>query len=246
MSNADSEQRRLEEQRDNLQLLNQVMRHDIRNDLQLVGAYAELLEDHVDEAGEEYLDIIKQSTGSAVDLTTTARDLARVMISEEGETRSVSLGAVLSQQIEEFRSGYPAAVVTVEGSIPTVEVVGNDMLDSVFRNLLTNAIQHNDKTPPTVTVSAEVTDANVDVRIADNGPGVPDSRKREIFGRGQKGLESSGAGIGLYLVESLVGTYGGDVRVEDGTGDPPTGSGQQPDDSDPGGAVFVVTLPMAE
>ncbi|TKX53668.1 sensor histidine kinase, partial [Halorubrum sp. SP9] len=34
---------RLKRQRDDLQLLNQVMRHDIRNDLQLVGAYAELL-----------------------------------------------------------------------------------------------------------------------------------------------------------------------------------------------------------
>ncbi|MFW5999892.1 MAG: hypothetical protein ACOCPY_00380, partial [Halorubrum sp.] len=43
---------RLKRQRDDLQLLNQVMRHDIRNDLQLVGAYAELLDDHVDEEGE--------------------------------------------------------------------------------------------------------------------------------------------------------------------------------------------------
>ena len=246
MSDDASEQRRLEEQRDNLQLLNQVMRHDIRNDLQLVGAYAELLEDHVDEEGEAYLDIIKESTESAVDLTATARDLARVMLSGEGETRSVSLDAVLNQQIEEVRSGYPGAVVTVEGSIPNVGVVGNDMLDSVFRNLLTNAIQHNDNTPPTVTISADVTDGDVEVRIADNGPGIPDAQKEEIFGRGEKGLESSGAGIGLYLVESLVGTYGGGVRVEDRVGDPLTGSGQQADDSDPDGAVFVVTLPTAD
>jgi len=225
------EQERLAEQRDDLRLLNQVMRHDIRNDLQLIGAYAELLEDHVDEEGEEYLEIIKESTESATDLTTTARDLARVMLDADSEVRSVSIEGVLAQQVEELRSGHPGAVVAIEGSIPDVEVAGNDMLGSVFRNLLANAIQHNDETPPEVTVSAAERDGSIEVRIADNGPGVPDSQKDEIFGRGEKGLESSGAGIGLYLVQSLVDTYGGDVFVED---------------NDPEGAVFVVELPVAE
>ena len=224
-------QERLAEQRDDLRLLNQVMRHDIRNDLQLIGAYAELLEEHVDEEGVEYLKIIKESTESATDLTATARDLARVMLDTDCEVRSVSIESVLAQQVEELRTGHPGAVVTVEGSIPDVEVAGNDMLGSVFRNLLGNAIQHNDETPPEVTVSAAERDGSIEVRIADNGPGVPDSQKDEIFGRGEKGLESSGAGIGLYLVQSLVDTYGGDVFVED---------------NDPEGAVFVVELPVAE
>ena len=224
------EEERLAEQRDDLRLLNQVMRHDIRNDLQLIGAYAELLEDHVDEEGEEYLEIIKESTESATDLTTTARDLARVMLDADSEVRSVSIEGVLAQQVEELRSGHPGAVVAIEGSIPDVEVAGNDMLGSVFRNLLANAIQHNDETPPTVTVSAVERDGVVEVRVVDNGPGVPDAQSEEIFGRGEKGLESSGAGIGLYLVQSLVDTYGGDVFVED---------------NDPEGAVFVVELPIA-
>jgi len=223
------EQERLAEQRDDLRLLNQVMRHDIRNDLQLIGAYAELLEDHVDEEGEEYLEIIKESTESATDLTTTARDLARVMLDADSEVRSVSIEGVLAQQVEELRSGHPGAVVAIEGSIPDVEVAGNDMLGSVFRNLLANAIQHNDETPPKVTVSAVERDGVVEVRVADNGPGVPDAQKEEIFGRGEKGLESSGAGIGLYLVQSLVDTYGGGVFVED---------------NEPEGAVFVVELPI--
>jgi signal transduction histidine kinase len=222
---------RLEEQRDDLRLLNQVMRHDIRNDLQLIGAYAELLEGHVDEEGEEYLQVIREHTESATDLTTTARDLAQVLLEPEAETRSVSIDRVLDQQIEEIRSGYPGAVIAVEGAIPDAEVVGNDMLGSVFRNLLSNAIQHNDKSLPEVTVSATEADGTVEVRIADNGPGISDDQKDEIFGKGEKGLESSGAGIGLYLVESLVDTYGGEVRVED---------------NDPEGAVFVVSLPGFE
>lgn len=232
MADGDATRRSPEEQRDDLRLLNQVMRHDIRNDLQLIGAYAELLEEHVDEEGAEYLDIIKESTENATDLTTTARDLARVMLNADGEVRRVSLHGILEQQVEEIRSGYPGAVITVEGSIPAAEVTANDMLGSVFRNLLSNAIQHNDKNPPTVTVSASERDGTVEVRVADNGPGIPDAQKEEVFGKGEKGLESSGAGIGLYLVRSLVESYGGSVELKDR-------------DGDADGAVFVVTLPVA-
>lgn len=224
-------EKRLEEQRDDLQLLNQVMRHDIRNDLQLIGAYAELLEDHIDDEGREYLDVIREHTESATNLTTTAHDLAEVMLSPDIQEQAVSLRGTLNQQIEETRSGHPEAVVTVEGSIPEVDVTGNDMLGSVFRNLLQNSIQHNDKTLPKITVSATEIDDRVEIRVADNGPGIPEAQRDDIFGKGEKGLESSGAGIGLYLVRSLVDGYGGDVWVES---------------NDPEGAVFVVTLPIVE
>lgn len=226
-------ERRLKQQRDDLELLNQVMRHDIRNDLQLVGAYASLLEDHVDEDGEAYLEVIRESTESAVALTTTVRDLAEVMLREDAQQSGIALDRVLSQQVEEVRSAYAEAVFTVEGAFPEATVVADDMLGSVFRNLLRNAVQHNDKTPPKVDVSAAVDEeADVaEVRIADNGPGVPAEHRDEIFGKGEKGLDSPGAGIGLYLVRSLVETYGGDVWVQ----------GNEPE-----GAVFAVRLPVAE
>jgi signal transduction histidine kinase len=106
------------------------------------------------------------------------------------------------------------------------------MLPSVFRNLLNNAVQHNDGPSPTVSVGAERDGDVVRVRVTDDGPGVPDSQKETIFGKGEKGLDSPGSGIGLYLVYCLVEGYGGDVWVED-----------RPDDTS--GAVFVVELPVA-
>jgi len=105
------------------------------------------------------------------------------------------------------------------------------MLASVFRNLLNNAVQHNDTDAPEVTVTCEETDDRIRVRVADNGPGVPDAEKDEIFGKGEKGLDSAGSGIGLYLVSVLTRQFGGDVWVED---------------NEPRGAVFVVELLRAE
>lgn len=114
--------------------------------------------------------------------------------------------------------------------IPAVNVVGNDLLGAVFRNLLNNAVQHNDCDNPVVALDFEVTD-DVSVRIGDNGPGIPDDRKEAIFGKGEQALESYGTGLGLSLVQTLVNQFDGDVSVAD---------------SDPAGTVFTVTLPNAD
>jgi len=225
-------EQRLEEQRDDLDMLNQVLRHDIRNDLQLVVAYAERLAANVDDDLLEYAETVLESADHAVELTTTARDMADVMLTDDDEGQEpVSLRKTLENELDEVRTSYSDAVVTVDGTVPAVRVAASEMLDSVFRNLLKNAIQHNDKQIAEVTVSTSVNEERVVVHIADNGPGVPDDQKDEIFGKGETGLDSAGTGIGLYLVESLVDRYGGDVWVED---------------NEPTGAVFVVALPKGD
>lgn len=222
-------EQRLMEQRDNLDVLNQVLRHDIRNDLQMVIAYADFLADHVDDEGEsqEYVERVLENAEHAVELTTTARDIADVMLTTAEDRHRMPLRSSLEGELDDIRETYTEAIITVDGSIPPITVVGNDMLDSIFRNLLKNAVQHNDKEIPEVTVSATECDESVVVRIKDNGPGVPDDQKDAIFGKGEKGLDSRGTGIGLYLVQTLAETYGGDVWVED---------------NEPEGAVFAVEL----
>ena len=220
----------LEAQRDNLELLNHVVRHDIRNDLQLVQTYTELLGDHVDDDGQEYLTTVLERVTSTVELTTTARELADVLLQSDTENQQIPLAQVLERQVEEVRSAYTEAVVTVEGDVPRVAIVGNDMLGSVFRNLLKNAIQHNDKDRPELTVSADERDDSVVVRIADNGPGIPDEQRETLFRKGEKGFESTGSGLGLYLVQTLVEQYGGNIWVEE---------------NDPEGTVFVIELCVA-
>ena len=217
----------LKQQRDDLDVLNQVLRHDIRNDLQLVLAYSEMLADVVPADQQSHLDTVVESAEHAVELTTTARDMSDVLLAEGDDTGHARLRPALETELDKLRSTYTDAEITVDGGVPDVAVRANDLLNSVFRNLLKNAIQHNDKPVPAVTVSVTAGEATVTVAVADNGPGVPDHQKDEIFGKGEKGLESAGTGIGLYLVRTLVDTYGGDISVAD---------------NDPEGAVFRVSL----
>jgi PAS domain S-box-containing protein len=221
-------EQQLEEQRDNLEVLNEMVRHDIRNDLQLILAYADMLTEDLDDEHQEYVEIVLENAKSAAELTKTARDLAETMLKQESNVKPVALRGVLESQIEELRTTHGGAVVTVDGTVPSVQVSADEMLDSVFRNILTNAVTHNDKDVPKIEVSVREADGDVVVTVADNGPGVPDDRKDEIFGKGTKSLESEGTGIGLYLVNTLVERYGGDVWVTDNT---------------PEGAMFHLRLP---
>ncbi|WP_157744145.1 PAS domain S-box protein [Halopenitus persicus] len=212
-----------------LEALNRVVRHDIRNDMSVILGWAELLNDHVDEEGQNYLRRILTSGTHIVELTEIARDYVESLTSEdELDVYPVSLRPILESEIDIRRESHPEATFVIDTDIPDSEVRANEMLGSVFRNILNNAIQHNDEDEPLVTVSCEARDDDVFVRIADNGPGIPDAQKSSIFGKGQKGLDSPGTGIGLYLVESLITQYGGEVWVED---------------NDPKGAIFNISIP---
>jgi PAS domain S-box-containing protein len=229
-----TEQRRheqeLKEQAENLEILNQVTRHDIRNDLQVILGMTDILREHVDEDGQEYLDTIIENSQHAVDLTQQARDLTEAMLESGHGTEPIPLKSTIESEIEKIQETYNRAVVTVSGTIPNVSVSADGMLSSVFRNILANGIQHNDSDLPRIVISAEASPETVTVRIADNGPGIPDKQKETVFGRGEKGLESSGTGLGLYLVDTLIDKYGGSVSIEDGED----------------GAEFVLTLQRAE
>lgn len=224
-------ERRIEEQRDTLELLNQVVRHDIRNDMQAVLGMVELLDGRVDDEAERYLDAIEESGRHAADLTITARDLTRTMLEDEMELEPVPLVPVVRGEVNDAAGSFDGATIRVDGGFPDVSVEANDLLGSVFRNLLKNGVQHHHGEDPTVTVSADRAGDCVLVRVSDNGPGVPDDHKEEIFGKGETGLDSEGTGVGLYLVRTLVEGYGGSVRVTD---------------NDPEGSVFVVELPVAD
>ncbi|KOX95818.1 PAS domain-containing sensor histidine kinase [Halorubrum tropicale] len=225
-------ERTLEEQRDNLKLLNQVVRHDIRNQLMVVESYTEFLEESLpDEQSRTYARTVIGAARQAADITETARDVTDVLLQVGADQEPVDLRTELTEQIEQIRSDKDRATVTVDETIPDVTVFADGLLEAVFRNLLTNAVVHNDKDVAEITVSTSVSDETVRVSIADNGPGIADDHKAQIFQEGEKGLESGGTGIGLYLVKTLVDRYGGDVWVED---------------NEPTGSVFTVELRRAD
>jgi signal transduction histidine kinase len=226
----DQQQRELERQNRELAVLNQIVRHDIRNDVSLLLGRGSALEDYVEPGGEEYLSQMLDTADHITQLTETVGDFLEILEGEQTpELRPYDLVGVLRTEIMKARSAHARAEFVVEDELPDeLTVRANEMLSSVFRNLLNNAVTHNDKQTPEVTVTLTREDDTVRVSVADNGPGIPDDRRNEVFGRGRQGLEEPGSEIGLYLVDTLVDMFNGAVRI---------------DDNDPEGSRFVVELP---
>jgi PAS domain S-box-containing protein len=227
----------LENRTEELAVINRLVRHDINNDIQLLTAWADGLDTHVEGGGEEYVTRIHETCNHIVELTEIAKDFVdSISGGDDVEVGTVALSPILDAEIEKIRRTASDVTVSVEDELPTVPVRANELLSSVFGNLLSNAVRHNDADDPRVWIGVETTDTRVRVRVADNGPGVPDDRKEDIFGKGERGPDSPGTGLGLYLVYTLVDQYDGRVWVEDRT-EPRAG-----DQGSPTGATFVVEL----
>lgn len=174
-----------------LELLNRIIRHDIRNDMSIVLGWAQMLEDHVDAEGKEHLQKILASGEHVVELTEIAHDYVETVVSDaELAVEPVSLQSVLETELSLRKESFPEAEFVVDGSLPDIEVAADSMLSSVFRNLLNNAIQHNDKDSPRVEVSCEVHDDDVEIGLPITGLEFQTIRKTSYSG---KVSEDSGA-----------------------------------------------------
>lgn len=212
----------LRREKERLAVLQRLIGHDVRNDMHLVLAWSDVLGDAVSADQRPTVERIHARSKHVVETTELSSDFVSMMVDDGSmERRPVDLAEVLAMEVDACRESYPDAEFVVAGDLPSVDVTANDLLHSVFRNVLTNAVQHNDAEAPTVEITATRQDDVVRVAIADDGPGVPDEKKRAVFGKGELGIDSPGTGLGLYLVSVLVDEYGGSVWIEDND---PTGS----------------------
>ncbi|GGL64119.1 PAS domain-containing protein [Halocalculus aciditolerans] len=209
----------LNSERDQYALLNQIIRHDIRNDMTVVQGWGRELRDGLSADQREILTRVLDAAAHTAALTEDVRDLTEIMGDEDPTLEPISLGAVLLEEIDQVRSTfeYQADDLVVEGpeEMPAVRVLGTPLLSSVFTNVLDNAVFHNDSDEVRIDVGVAVDEETCTVSVADNGPGISDAQKREVFEYGEQGLDSSGTGLGLYLVDQLVDQFGGRVWVED-------------------------------
>ncbi|MFB6195331.1 MAG: sensor histidine kinase [Haloplanus sp.] len=216
--NAEAETQRLE-------YLNSVLRHEVLNNVNVIDGYAELARERTNsDRVADHLETIQHKSEDMADVITDVRVLIESIQPSEG-LDAVNLATVLTGELDDLRTTYDH--VEVEAEMPDdVYVVADELLPRVFGNLLTNAVEHNDSPIPRIDVTVERDDEAVTVRVADNGPGIPDEERDRLFERG-----TGDHGVGLYLVAALVDGYGGRVELTE------TG---------PEGSVFAVTLPRAD
>jgi len=234
----------LQEARMQSELYLDLMGHDISNMHQIAIDNLELAEEFMNEEGrleKEYKELIDTSLKTlyrGAKLIREVRNLQKVS-AEVYRPETIDLGNMLSEVVRE-NMRIPGMEVTFNyAPFERYLVKATPLLKDVLNNLVDNAIKHN-KASPVIDINVDKVTGNgrdyFRVAISDNGIGIPDSKKGELFHRFKRGKTTArGTGLGLYIVKTLVEGFNGRVEVED----------RVPGDYTQG-SRFIIYLPLAE
>jgi two-component system phosphate regulon sensor histidine kinase PhoR len=215
--------------------------HELRTPLSVIKGFVETLVDGHREIPEADRDRFLRTVQRHTDrLHLILEDLLTLSRLESGKPCLKLELADLSRFIRELAEDYRQRAATtghrielqLGDALPPIPIDAV-RLHQVFDNLLDNALKY---TPPqsVIAIRTAVLASEVEIRVTDNGPGIPAKDLPHLFERFYRvdkgrSREKGGTGLGLSIVKHIILLHGGRVWAE----------------STPGqGTTFVVTLPL--
>jgi len=210
--------RRTREQR--LTVLNRILRHNVRNDLDVVLAYADQIDDEEIRAG------VRENAAAILELSKKVRDAAEVMAESTEPPGSVDLTDVARAVVDQFRAADASADISLVCPDEVPISSHRAVLRQALSELVENSLEHTTTDSPHVEIGVEASDETVELSVADDGPGLPE-REREILEAGTETQLEHGQGIGLWFVTWAVTQLGGDLQFRE---------------NDPEGSIVTIRL----
>lgn len=212
---------RLEQEKARLKrrLINNI-NHELKTPVASILVSVDLLTDHPDLPQEKKDEILARISANARRLSSLLKDVSTITRLDNAadviEKHPVDLTALVKEIADEERLRTDMSI-TVD--MPQLTVSGDrSLLESIFRNLIDNAIAHSGGTA--IEIKA---DADGNFTVADNGRGVAPQHLDHIFERfyrvdDGRARSSGGTGLGLAIVRNAVAVHGGNITVTSGRG----------------------------
>lgn len=190
-----------------IQVLNRILRHNLRNDLNAAKGYVGVMADGGPQA-ETHQRKVESILDDLVTIGKKAQRTENVLKADPLSESPTRLGALVQDAISSIRSEYDS--VPVSGSIPasTAVHINPTVIGSVIEELIENAVRHTDSD---ITISYDVDSTTL--RIVDEGPGIPDHETAVLDSAQETDLEH-GSGLGLWLVKWGTDSFSGTVTFD--------------------------------
>jgi signal transduction histidine kinase len=221
-----------------------VASHELRTPLSVVRLYAEMLEEQeLGNLSEESREAVRSIGAAASRLSSIVCDLMDAALLERGllplDFARVSVDEIVR---EAARDGDQLArprgiTVVLEEPVPEVETVADPLrVRQMLDNLLSNAVKYSDGSSE-VLVRMSFDGERAVIDVIDEGPGVPEERRRELFrlfGRlgSDDNRDCAGLGLGLAISSRIATAHGGSLTYAPGP--------------DARGSRFSLTLPVRD
>ena len=216
--------------RQRVQVLNRILRHNVRNGLDVIKAHAEFALEDGDRGGaDESVTQILEMADEVAQLSVEARRIERLTRNSSSRRSEVNLRQLVDTVVDTATQDRPGVSVTVD--VPPVDLALNgELLRFALRNVVNNAIEHNDSPSPHVEIRGTERESGVRVVVTDNGPGIPDA-EWQVIEAGSENVHNHATSLGLWGTKWTVQKIGGELsrRDTDDTGasvviDLPTGA----------------------
>jgi signal transduction histidine kinase len=203
VTNSERYRRELERQNERLDMFASMVSHDLRNPLTVAKGHLELLDI---EDNDEDLRTVEEALDRMNVLIEDVLQLAR-QGQPIDETEAIDLRSIAEESWEMVDSADAELRIA-----DTEEIDADpDRLRQLFENLFRNAIDHAGED---VTVRVGTLDGR-GFYIEDDGPGIPEDNREDVFGSGFT-TDEGGTGFGLAIVKEVVDAHGWTIRVTDG------------------------------
>ena len=193
-----------------LEVLNRIMRHNLRNDMTVVRGCAAEIGREVDGKPAALSDTITETAGDLLQISEKAVEIDR-MLEREQSTTEVDLGTFVDRHLEPLVDARPEATVETTVRAERLRTVPR-LLSLALEEVVSNVIKHTGEAPE-VTVEVTRVGDRVELSVADDGPGIPSLELKAVRAGTETDLEH-GTSLGLWLVSWATQSVGGDVTFE--------------------------------
>jgi PAS domain S-box-containing protein len=217
------------QRRKRVEVLNRVLRHDLRNGMNIIRGNAEMLRGDVPADLTSAVDAIEDRSTELIEMAEKTRLVERTLGDGGQTTGPVDVVDAVTTVVERVRDEYPESAV--ECSHPDgAHASASSLLRTAVYHVVDNAVVHNDADAPQVDVTVRCEDESVVVEVRDNGPGLPQAERELLVEDREITQLRHAGGLGLWLVNWVVQQSGGTLSFAD---------------NEPRGSVVTLQFPQA-
>lgn len=213
-----------------LRLFYRVFRHNLRNDMNIILGYSQQLSQAIEDADlEAQIDAVNKTAQKVASLSDSVKEIEDITNRSIADRSPTEVMSVVNQVTAAIQNTYPRAMITVQGS-SDLYVNTNDNLYVALNHILENAVVHCDRDQPLVFVTVNVLQDSeqVNIEIADNGPGIPEIESIIFDNEDRISTIDHNSGLGLWIIKFCAESLDADIQIRE---------------NDPRGTVFEFILP---
>ncbi|GAB2626898.1 chemotaxis protein CheB [Belliella aquatica] len=193
--------------------------HDLKGPLNNLRSLITILEDSIEitcEEDQEVMDMIMLSTTNLASIINELTDIVKIE-NEIDILENINVEDMLNEIEASMKDKLVLSNAKINLDLKISEIpFSKKNMRSILTNILSNAIKYcSPDRAPEVSFSTDKVGNQIILSVKDNGLGIPENKKQEIFARFKRAHNHvEGSGVGLFLIKKIINLAGGDIEVE--------------------------------